>query len=290
MLGLEEHVIADDGVKLRTVRSRTVITRRTPLVLCHGGPGLWDDLAPVGLMLHDLLGIVRWDQRGAGRSDPVGPYSVARCIADMECIRESLGIERWVVGGHSWGAGLALRYALEHPSRVRGLICISGTDLGWKRHREAYRAERLRRLGPHLERWSELRGREALGDDERRELNRLNFMTDFADRAEAPELAKRWGYERFAVNLEANAAINADVDAEDEEQLRTRCASLTAQAILVHGDQDPRPLDGPRELAAVLPNARLAVLPGVGHIPWAEHPDLLRDELRAFLKSLSDST
>jgi proline iminopeptidase len=273
----ERFVVADDGVTLWTVRSGG--DSREPLVLCHGGPGLWDELEPVASMLDDLVDVVRWDQRGAGRSDPRGPYSIARSIADLECIRASLGKDRVVIGGHSWGAALALRYAIRHPSRVRALLYVSGIDLDWKRHREKYRAERLRRLGPHRARWEELR---RTGGD-RRELFRLGWSTDFADRERALDLADRWGYDRFTINGEANAAINAESDAEDGAELAASCRALMSETLVIHGAADPRPLDGPRELAATLPNARLAVLEGVGHVPWAEHPELLRAELRAFV-------
>ncbi len=48
------------------------------------------------------------------------------CVADMEAIRESYGLSRWVVGGHSWGAELAITYSIVHANRVMGIIGISG--------------------------------------------------------------------------------------------------------------------------------------------------------------------
>ncbi len=77
--------------------------------------------------------------------------------------------------------------------------------------------------------------------------------------------------------------FNQEIDAEDDERLRARCRLLAAPALVVHGEKDPRPIDGPRELAATLPRARFAALANVGHVPWAEHPALVAAELRAFL-------
>jgi proline iminopeptidase len=249
---LEDRAITDDGVGLWFARSGAGI----PLILNHGGPGAWDELEPVAAMLD--ADVIRWDQRGAGRSDVRGPYSVARCIADMECIRAKLEIDRWIVAGHSWGAGLALRYALAHPDRVRALICISGTDLDWPRHRPEYHAERLRRVGP----------------------NGNAFEADFVNRSLAPRYA---AWNRFAINRETNMAINAELAREDQAALAASCRALAIDALVIHGAEDPRPLAGPRGLAAALPRAALKVLPGAGHYPWAENPELLETALRTFV-------
>jgi proline iminopeptidase len=278
-------ITTDDGALLWTVRSGS--PQQVPFVLCHGGPGLWDQLAAVSSLVDDLAWVIRWDQRGAGRSQAVGPYSIGRSVADLECLRASLGVERWIVGGHSWGAALALRYALRHPDRVLGLVYLSGTDLGWPTYRDNYRAERIRRLGRDLPRWQELNDRAERSADEDRELAALNFSTEFADRDHPSELYDQWGYRHFEMNAEANAAITAETDSESQDDLRTACSRFTQPVLVLHGDRDPRPTDGPRDLAGVLPNARLGILQEVGHVPWAERPEQLDHQLRPFVTSLS---
>jgi proline iminopeptidase len=69
--------------------------------------------------------IVLFDQRGTGRSQPLGRTARNRTpqvVADMERLRRHLGIERWLLLGGSWGATLALSYAQRHPSRVAALV------------------------------------------------------------------------------------------------------------------------------------------------------------------------
>jgi proline iminopeptidase len=86
-----------------------------------------------------------FDQRGAGRSAPPGgrdANTTALLIADMEAIRESLGIERWLVVGGSWGATLGLAYAEQYPRRVTGIV-LRATFLGT-------RAELDRAFGPQM--------------------------------------------------------------------------------------------------------------------------------------------
>src|SRR5579862_7403824 len=119
-----------DGVRLWTIRQGAGI----PVMLCNGGPGCCDYLEPVAETIADLVCVHRWEQRGCGRSDATGPYDQATCIADLEALRAHFGYERWIIGGHSWGANLSVAYACEHPERVLGLLYLSGTGIteDWK--------------------------------------------------------------------------------------------------------------------------------------------------------------
>jgi proline iminopeptidase len=99
--------------------------RGVPVVFLHGGPGAGS--SPVHRQFFDpaFYRIVVFDQRGAGRSTPLGSLennTTPALIGDMERLRGHLGIDRWIVFGGSWGSTLALAYAEHHPQRCRGLI------------------------------------------------------------------------------------------------------------------------------------------------------------------------
>ena len=116
-------VTADDGVDLHVG-----VTGDGPDVLVlSGGPGcvhyLEDEkIAPDGVRA--------WypEPRGVGRSAG-GPHDMARAVADLEAVRREAGAEAWTVLGHSWGADLAVRYALDHPARVRAVVAIAAHGL-----------------------------------------------------------------------------------------------------------------------------------------------------------------
>lgn len=96
-----------------------------PVVFLHGGPGA--GATPTHRRFFDPLSyrIVIFDQRGAGRSTPLGEVtdnSTRHLVADIERLREHFGIDRWVVFGGSWGSTLALAYAEAHPERCRALV------------------------------------------------------------------------------------------------------------------------------------------------------------------------
>ena len=137
-----ETFVNSNGVSIWTTRSGT---GELPILLCNGGAGCCDYLEPVANLIDDIAPVIRFEQRGCGRSEATGPYDIETCLLDLETIRNHYGIDRWIVGGHSWGADLALIYALEHTSRVTGLICISGgrmhNDREW--HSEYERRKEL---------------------------------------------------------------------------------------------------------------------------------------------------
>jgi proline iminopeptidase len=99
--------------------------RGMPVVFLHGGPGAGATAAHRRFFDPDYWRIVIFDQRGAGRSTPLGDIrdnSPAHLVADIERLRILLGIQRWLVFGGSWGSTLALDYAATHPAHCAGLV------------------------------------------------------------------------------------------------------------------------------------------------------------------------
>ncbi|MGP4093192.1 alpha/beta fold hydrolase [Nonomuraea sp. KM90] len=283
---MDETVVTEDGVRLWACRAGQGV----PVVFCHGGPGLWDTLGDVAALLAGGAAVHRWDQRGCGRSQRCGPYSVGRSVADLDAVRRHFGLDGMVLLGHSWGAQLALRYALDHPRRVRGLVYVAGTgidpDAPWH---DDYSRDLRARLGDHLERWAELKNRERTPAEDR-ELSVLQWSADFTgDRAleQAERMATPW----LGVNFACNAAINAENAREwGSPELRARCATLEVPVLIVDGDRDIRPRWAVDSLERALPRVTRVVLAGAGHLPWTEDPDGFREAVSAFLAQVSPAT
>jgi proline iminopeptidase len=104
-----------------------------PAVVLHGGPGSGAASWWAGLLDPAAYRIVLFDQRGCGRSTPdagdpgsdLAANTTQHLIADVERLRELLGVERWLVLGGSWGSTLALAYAQRQPRRVAALVLFS---------------------------------------------------------------------------------------------------------------------------------------------------------------------
>ena len=136
-----------------------------PAVFVHGGPGSGCSADSRRFFDPRRYRIVLFDQRGAGRSRPhaeIRHNDTPRLVADMERLREHLGIERWLLFGGSWGTTLALLYAQAHQERCLGLI-LRGVflgrprDIGWFYHDGTPRVypeywQRLASLVPEAER------------------------------------------------------------------------------------------------------------------------------------------
>jgi proline iminopeptidase len=107
-----------------------------PAVWLHGGPGTGCSPGTRRSFDPAAYRAVLVDQRGCGRSRPLADSAAAdlstnttqHLIADLEMLREHLGIDRWVVVGGSWGVTLALAYAQAHPDRVVGLVLAAVTS------------------------------------------------------------------------------------------------------------------------------------------------------------------
>ena len=112
-----------------------------PAVVLHGGPGSGSSPRTRGLFDPAAYRIVQLDQRNCGRSTPhAGEATIdlthnttANLVADIELLREHLGIDGWLVWGASWGSTLALAYAESHPDRVTEAV-LAGVTTG--RHEE----------------------------------------------------------------------------------------------------------------------------------------------------------
>ena len=110
-----------------------------PVVVLHGGPG--GGCSPAMRRYFDpgVFRVILFDQRGCGRSRPhasVHANTTWDLVADIEVIRTALGIDRWICFGGSWGATLALIYAISHPDRVahlvlRGVFLMTRAELDW---------------------------------------------------------------------------------------------------------------------------------------------------------------
>lgn len=110
-----------------------------PALFLHGGPGAGCESAHRRFFDPERYRIVLFDQRGCGRSAPhavLESNTTWDLVADIERIRERLGIERWLVFGGSWGSTLALAYAQTHPERVlalvvRGIFLCRDEEIRW---------------------------------------------------------------------------------------------------------------------------------------------------------------
>jgi proline iminopeptidase len=260
--------------------------RGAPVVFLHGGPGA--GATPTHRRFFDPqhYRIIVLDQRGAGRSTPLGDIvdnTTAHLVADLERLRQHLGVERWVVFGGSWGSTLALAYAQEHPTRCTGLV-LRGVFL-CRRSEVDWFLYGMRSIYP--EAWRAFAG--FLPESERDDL-----LGAYYRRLTAPEpavhmpAARAWstyegacstllpspdtvaafGEDRMALGLariEAHYFLNNVVPAERDLVSRVDRLRRTP-AFIIQGRYDMVcPIVSADELARAWPEAEYTVVPDAGH-------------------------
>ncbi|MBT5110754.1 MAG: prolyl aminopeptidase [Rhodospirillaceae bacterium] len=257
-----------------------------PVVFLHGGPGAGATAGHRRFFDPSYYRIIIFDQRGAGRSKPLGSLetnTTGHLVSDIEALRRYLEIETWFVFGGSWGASLALAYAQAHADRCRGLI-LRGIFLCRAREVDWFMTG-MRRVFPEI--WRKFQ--QFLPEAERGDL-----LTHYHRRLVDPDprvhmaAAKVWSqYEgacstllpspdsvaAFAApdkalglaRIEAHYFMNASF--MDEGQLLAKADSLkNIPGVIVQGRYDMVcPLESADALAAAWPAARYTIVPDAGH-------------------------
>ncbi len=273
-----------------------------PVLIVHGGPGSGCSTGMRRSFDPDRYRIILFDQRNCGRSRPHASGSAAdmelnttrHLIADMEQLREHLGVRTWLLRGGSWGVTLSLAYAQQHPDRVSGMILVSVTTTRRSELEWLYRG--AGRIFP--EAWARFRDH-AHADDFRLPTDteppieqlltvyaRLMQDSDPAVRADA---AAQWtAWEDAVISMESNGTPGQygsrphdaklafvricshyfanDVFLADGILIREAGKLTGIPGILIHGRTD---LGGPVltawELARAWPDAELIVVDDSGH-------------------------
>jgi pimeloyl-ACP methyl ester carboxylesterase len=256
----------------------------TPLVCVPGGPML------DSVYLGNLGGIdaqrqlVRLDLRGTGESaTPADPasYRCDRQVADLDALREHLGLARLDLLGHSAGANLVYRYAEAHPDRVSRLVLVTPSPRGVGVDRQDDERARLAASRSH-EPWYA----EASAAFER---VRADVATDADWAAIDPFSFGRWDDAARAYNAEMASLRHddaAEIFAEGYDPAATIAglAVLTAPVVVLAGELDlGNPPGLMADVAAAIPGAELLVQRGVGHYPWVDDPGGFRELLRPHL-------
>lgn len=177
-----------------------------PVVVLHGGPGGGSSPAMRRYFDPGHYRIILFDQRGCGRSRPhasVEANTTQDLIADIEAIRQTLGIRDWAVFGGSWGATLALLYAQAHPDRVTDLI-LRGVFLMMQRELDWFYGGGAGAFWP--DQWRAFCG--LVPEDERGDLISAYHQRLFSgDQAEEARFARAWvGWENALASIENDGA------------------------------------------------------------------------------------
>jgi len=264
------------------------------VVLLHGGPGLTAaNVLPGFAALGDQFTVVSYDQRGAGRStlvDDSTRVTVGAHVADLEALRSQLHLDRMTLIGHSWGGGLAVRYALAHPTRVQRLVLIDplpprrGTFISdFSRNLSAWMDSTTRaRLAAANALWTS--GSDAV--EGCRAYWSIFQNGYFANPRDHKPMKGEWCAGSAAAVRAFTRVSRWTFASIGRWDWAAEAKALLTPTLIVHGAQDPLPLAGSREWLTALPQSRLLVVKDAGHYPFVERPDLVISAIGAFARGV----
>lgn len=232
------------------------------IVALGGWAGSWELWAGPFEHLSKTWRTVAYDHRGAGATlAPVESISVESMTADVFAILDALAIDRCVLAGESAGAAIVLQAALLHPERFDGLVIVDGLF-----HRPAPQGP-----DPFV----------------------LGLQADFeatvgwfAD-ACVPEIdsaaMRRWG--RQILMRAAPAAAIRLYQCMDGIDLRPEVGRIALPTLILHGELDALvSVESARWLAGAMPNSRLEILAGAGHVPTVTRPAEVATAINSFFQ------
>jgi pimeloyl-ACP methyl ester carboxylesterase len=257
-----------------------------PLLVCHpGGPGgsaaEFRDFAG----LDDTFELVLLSPRGSHGSDPAADYSLQSYIADLDALREYLGVDVFDLLGFSHGGIVAMAYAAAHRAHVRRLVLVDTPGV-WDEEAEAamHRAIELRRDQP----WFAAAAK-AIEEEQAGAFSSVDELIANAQ-TQAPLYFHRWeGNEKAARELFGDFAHHEPLHQFNTIEfpnldLRDRLRTIAAPTLVVVGDDDM--IAGPVCAEAIvreLPDARLVTIADAGHFVYVEQPEAFRAALIDFL-------
>ncbi len=258
-----------------------------PVVFLHGGPGGGTSPKHRRYFDPERYRIILFDQRGCGQSTPyaeVRENTTWDLVADMERIREHLGLERWMVFGGSWGATLGLAYAEKHRERVtelilRGVFLLRQREVAWLYQEGASRVfpdawEPYRDAIPEAERGDFLRAyaMRLLSDDPAVNLPAAKAWSIWEGATSKlvpdPDFIASYGDEATTLafaRIECHYFLNKGW--LDEAQLLRDASRLKGlPGAIIQGRYDMVcPLESAWDLAKAWPEADLVIVPDAGH-------------------------
>ncbi|WP_426954937.1 alpha/beta fold hydrolase [Muricoccus radiodurans] len=239
----------------------------SPVLLLHGiggNGGLWGPVLP-GLSGRQVLA---WDMPGYGQSAPLPQVTFPALAKALLALMDARGLEQADLLGHSIGGMIAIEFAATHPERVRRLALVA-TSAAFGSRDPAFAESFVRaRIGPLDEgrRLADLAPGLAAG-----------MLGTDPDPAALPAATA-------AMAAVPEASYRATVACLTTFDRRDALADLRMPVLLVAGGEDRiAPPRGMARMQSALPDARLAVIEGAGHLPHLERPDAFNAALRPFL-------
>ncbi len=260
-----------------------------PVVIAHhGAPGLGSRAEPRASFgrLADTYRVVVFDARGSGQSEGKGTFSHEQWAADIDGLREWIGVDQVVMAGGSYGGFMAMEYATRYPDRVRAMVLRDTSPDNSNEEKALANALANSRVEIDREKLDRIFAGTVRDDDDLRDCWReilplYDYVYD-PDAVEKKVAATPYRYEAH------NYAFSVNIPNYD---LKPVLPKVTAPTLVTVGRTDwITPVSCSEQIASLIPGSRLVVFEKSGHSPQIEEAEAWTKVVREFLAEVSSAT
>jgi proline iminopeptidase len=260
-----------------------------PLMVLHGGCGLSQNyLRPQMDALANSFSLLFYDQRAGGKSTgEISPATIntATYVSDLDAVRKAYGYEKISLLGHSFGAFVAIHYALAHPDKVDKLILSNSMPISSTLFSE-FLEELSKRMGTEMALVEKLQTTPGFqtGDPETyKEYYTLYFKHYLFNPEKVKELNLQMS-PQAALNSVKILEVGAQTLFGKPYDLTDSLKTLKVPALVIHGREDVIPYSTAEQIYHALPHAEWFLIPQCGHFPYIETPETYFAKIREFLR------
>lgn len=269
-----------------------IIGKGAPLFVLHGSGGSHRYFLPYLEALSDEYQLFFYDQRGTGLSDghlDLAAISIDQFVEDLEALRIAFGLEKISLMGHSWGAIVALAYAVKYQTHLDHLILVDSIPVNNKFAIEFSKTyqQRFQRLSADEQ--QELtttctRPGTELSPKILDECNQLDAQLRFYDPAKAASVDPAID-ENTLKNADTVGALIKTSFNKMQQDFDNQLPTIHVPTLIIHGDFDPIPLKSSDYLHEQIPESQIVIMIEAGHFPFIEQPEQFVTALRTFLSN-----
>jgi proline iminopeptidase len=265
-----------------------------PLIVLHGGPGLDQDyLLPQLYKLAENNLVVFYDQRGSGRSLETKldekHINIDQFVEDLETLRISLGFDKFILMGHSWGGLLAMQYAVGHQENLMGLILLNTAPADSK-GQKAFLDEfefRAKNIHNDIKPFFAYEDFKELNAAQISDLYRKFLSVYFYNSEKVRDLSLNFSVASAQSGFKVLEEMSKTFWLQPNINLFPSLKRLSVPTFILHGKQDIVPAWAAQEIKDAIPQSEIVVLDHCDHFPYIEQPSQFFIELNKFLRKIN---
>lgn len=271
------------------------IGKGAPIIVLHGGPGLSHDIfLPQLEKLAENHMVVFYDQRGSGKSLETKldeeHINIHQFVEDLDILRKSLGFDKFILMGHSWGGLLGMQYAIEYQEHLSGLILLNSAPADSK-GQQAFLEEfglRTKNILQELKPFFVYEDFKELNASQISYLYRKLFSVYIYNPDKVKDLSLNFNISSAQSGFKTLEVMSRTSWLQPNTDLFPGLKKLNVPTFILHGKQDIVPAWTAQEIKDAIPGSKIVILDHCDHFPYIEQPTQFFAELDAFLSSIKE--